>query len=525
MALLQPVCAAAHPVYWYGLTAEDLAAMETLPKPVAGMLTGLVGMQYPQRSLFDAAVVNRLADGIGCPAGRSSGGRQRLKDPKLSDKDMEALAAALDATPAGASDEPLGRRLRRMHADASCHGDDKENWDNLRELYGRYRGLFEGQVRKAPAYAAAKPLALDPGLCGCNTGNLKGEIYRFYPFWLGGVKQTADLSLVSHVEYYGVSFDDSGTLLMANDGRKLDDLFKGPQAAQLDFITEARRHRVKVDWVIQRSDWSSWTGIAPQARKSALDRLAGNIAGLLKTRMTDLQSRLMPWISFGMNGVPGRGDGVTLYFDGYPANDPEAAEQFHGFVDKLSTALGDDGLELNIMMRRAELGNGIYGYARLADRVKRPRFLVLMEEPTALTKKQLRMEIEIALHGAARMELLRQIVPVINFDGENWPQLQDDIVYVSNNFAGIGLWPGAKPQPSAAAAASTEVLSCEMSKNVDKCIRDYLRDPPGESTCLACNIICEYRWWVRFVMCLLVLALIVLYVRFKRRIRERDERP
>jgi hypothetical protein len=177
------------------------------------------------------------------------------------------------------------------------------------------------------------------------------------------------------------------------------------------------------------------------------------------------------------------------------------------------------------MMRRSELGKGIYGYTRLADRVKRPNFLVLMDEPTARTKKQLRMEIDIALHGAARMELLLQIVPVINFDGQNWQQLQDDIIYARDNFGGIGLWPGARPQPPAATAASAEVLPCEMSKNVDKCFRDYLREPPGEPTCLACNIICEYRWWVRFVMGLLILALIVLYFHFKRRIRERDERP
>ncbi|MDC8760344.1 MARVEL domain-containing protein [Janthinobacterium fluminis] len=536
----------------YALTEDILAELHKqpmLPPQIAKMLGDLVGMQYVRRSLFDLALIQRLRIGLGaCRAYLSPEERLRQQSKRLSEEDMRALLSAVDAQAGDAAEARLGSQLQALWEGGHCTVARSEDVP-LAALYARYSKLFDSRVRKAPAYDQAQPYRLNSDLCGCNTDNLKQQVYHFLPFWLGGPAQKMDFSLMSRINYYGVTFDNNGDLRMASSGQKATELFMGNQAQQLAFVTEARRHRVKVDWVIHRTDWAPWQKIEVKNRQAILNRLAANIIGLLDTPMTGLRSELLPWLSFGTQDVPGRGDGVTLYFDGYPTDDNSVA-LFDEFITTLRQRLTAGGFDLNIMIRHAELNKGIYRFDKLAAMVSlpertsqsalygwaknkikhnfgpspssadfvQPHYLMLLEEPTMDNKKTLRSEVEDATHGLPRMALLRRMVPVINFDGLAWPQLEEELIYFNDNFGGVAFWPNSKrntAEPNKTAVAG--VTLCSASQLLDDCIQDHFRDPPGEADSLACKFICENRWPLRFLFNVLVLALaatLVAYVRW-----------
>jgi len=517
---------------------EQLGQQPKLPPQLAKMFDNMIGMQYVRRSLFDQAMIQRLRVGLGaCRAYLPKEEQIRRKAMLLSADDMAALHQAVDADGAEAAGARLGDRLQALWEGKGCDQAGAENLP-LTQLYERYRPLIAPYVRKAPDYKQAKPFLLTSDICGCNTDQSKDQVYHFLPFWLGGPPQQTDFSLMTRLNYYGLTFDDRGELRMGQTGQQIDDLFTGKNADQLAFINEARRHRVKVDWIVHRTDWRPWAGMKVQQRQAILSRLAFNIVRMLGTPMKDLGSKSVPWLSFGTSGVPTRGDGVTLYFDGYPT-DPESVTLYQEFLHELRRRLTEGGYDLNIMLRHGELGRGIYDYETLAaivplnkepaqpglydwaqqnvhqvlgigaggDYVK-PHYLVLLEEPTADTKEKLRSEIEDATRGQARAALLRRLIPVINFNGLAWPQLEDDLIYFDDNFGGVGFWPGTKePAPDAAKVASPGVARCGDLKLLDDCIQDYFRDPPGESDSLACKFVCDYRLPLHFTLYSLALAL------------------
>jgi hypothetical protein len=147
------------------------------------------------------------------------------------------------------------------------------------------------------------------------------------------------------------------------------------------------------------------------------------------------------------------------------------------------------------MMRHTAVGTGIYDYTNLygliaasdanrttdflsvveRDRNMRPRFLVLIEEPTTDSKKQLRSQIESGLHGERRMTVLRQLVPIITFDHENWPQLQDDITV----------------KPDDGLPMTADVQQCDVSTSVSRCLVDFYQTPPGAESSVICTTVCE----------------------------------
>ncbi|MDM5180512.1 hypothetical protein PO883_25340 [Massilia sp. DJPM01] len=543
-----------------GVTDETLAAIAdrpVLPAPLATLLQKMVGMQYPHQQLFARALQDRLSVGIGgCQQVTPPTRRAPPPSGRMSDDDMKALIAAVSS---GRDADPgLGKRLQSlrdaklcapaapdMASDGAIASDSPGTTEasTVGELYKRYSYLFDQVGRKTPAYNPSAPITLAAGLCGCSDDQ-KTQVFRFLPFWQGGAAQRIDFSLVSRVNYYGVTFEDNGELIMANGGGRVSELFSGKDDRQLDFVTTARRHRVSVDWVIQRSAWGPWAALSAKEREFRFNQLSDNIVRLLRGRMTDFPSRARPWLSFGMAPVPVRGDGVTLYFDGYP-RDPVSVVQFDAFLARLRPMLDEYDFSLNIMMRRAELNTGIYQYDKLAgmvrpketpapaslsakalqlfqrEQVRRlPYFLVLFDEPSGQNKLLLRREIESSNTGVDQLHLLNRMVPVINFDGDGWQQLEDDLVYFNQNFGGVGFWPGrplsatAPPKPAVAG-----VKHCNESQSVDDCIQDFFRDPPGQASSTDSTlkkIVCEYRWLLRFALDLMVLILVVLAITYAR---------
>lgn len=499
----------------YVITADVLQQVQsdprmmTVPAPIITMLQNLQGIDYPRQDLFAKAVRVAVGAGIGvCPLNRSDYQRTRLPDHALT---ADAFAALQDSLPAD-----LYAALDKYRTLATPCTDDqlKEAAAAVDKVDAMYRASIESQARKTPLFDPAVPVAWDGGNCGCVLDELAGTVYGFYPFWLAGGRQQLDFSLLSRAGYVGLSFDERGNLVHLNerpDGERVD--------GTLDtrFVATAHRHRTRVDWVLYKHDWSIWASLGEAERRRAFAALADNVAAFLNTRLTDPVSRAIPYLSFGAT-APVQGDGVTLYFDNYPT-DTVSVMLFDQFIDRLLAKLGgkQQSHGINLLLSRSAMlaGKGIHTpehMVSLIDRIvgtepegwswskaqirARPHFLVFLEEPTAESKKQLRLDIENALHGAAREKLLRQIVPVIEFDGRSWQQFEDDVIYLKDNFGGIGLWP--LPFQDTQAAQSTNAADAAAPANsVEQTLLQHYLKPGGDPDLLACRIVCPNRWLFR----------------------------
>jgi hypothetical protein len=535
----------------YILTAGALAELganrqnEPVPPVILDMLKGLQGLDYPQRWLFDKAVMARLRNGIGaCPSGtpgNASDGR------KISAEQMKQLEAVL-------KDPALFAQLDKLWQEKSCSPAEALAMpQQIEALYIKYRASIREVARKKPVYDPRKQVIWDGNGCGCVLDDLEGEVYGFYPFWMAGKPQQIDFSTVSRIAYYGPTFDDSGELKQANDGRDFVTATENGDLTPNDFVNTAQRHQTAVDWVIQRNDWRSWEKMDKGLKEQIFERLTTSIVKLMSIKLTSWTATISNHLPFGARFVPTNGDGVTLFFDGYPDDDVSVGV-FDKFVDTLRTRLRQAGASdsINIMMRHTALGKGIYDYANLFaviqsadangstdllkrverghDHDARPRFLVLLEEETTDSKKQLRQQAENALHGEQRVTVLRQIVPVITFDNDNWQQLQDDIIYFKDNFGGIGFWPMSMtlPATTASAAAAKEkpldqilpssagVQQCDVSRSITQCLVDFYQTTPGAETPQVCKTVCENLYTFRLATKLSFLLLVccgVLYYR------------
>ncbi len=521
----------------YILTARALAELsanrknEPVPQVILDMLKGLQGLDYPQQWLFDKAVMARLRNGVGaCPSGTPGNASYRRK---VSAEQMKQLETAI-------RDPNLFEQLDKLWQDKACSPAEALAMpQQIEALYIKYRASIRETARKKPAYDPKKRVLWDGDGCGCVLDELDGEVYGFYPFWLAGARQKVDFSTLSRIAYYGPTFDDSGVLRQANDGRDFVAATENGDLTQNDFVNIAQRHQTAVDWVIQRNDWRSWSKMDKDRKELVFQRLTNNIVKLMSIKLNSWSATVSSHLPFGDRFVPTNGEGVTLFFDGYP-DDEVSVGVFNKFVDTLRTRLRQAraGDIINVMMRHSALGKGVYDYSNLynliataaanrsvdflkaveRDQDRRPHFLVLLEEETSDSKKQLRLRMENSLHGEQRALVLRQVVPVITFDHDNWQQLQDDIIYFKDNFGGIGFWPMSMTLPPAAgdkAALIDEVLSttagvqqCDLTRDISQCIADFYQYVPGAQASPVCKTVCENLYAFRMATKLAFMLLV-----------------
>lgn len=505
-------------------------ANAAVPAIVIDILKGLQGLEYPQQSLFDSAVAARLRMALGaCPNGLVNNVVDRRK---LGPEAMQQLKDSIGT--------PLFEQLNKFWQGAPCSSDDLiVMHQQIDALYLLYRSSIRDSARKQPLYDSSMRVLWDGNSCGCSEDQFVGEVYGFYPFWLAGKPQQINFSSLTRVGYYGITFDDSGSLRQANDGRDINAALLNGDPAQTAFVGVAHKYRVKIDWVIQRNDWRSWSKLGKDRKEQIFDQLAASLARMLATRVSDgLAAKVLPYLPLGANAIPTNGDGVTLYFDDYPADETSVAV-FAAFLQKLESGLRNAGVghAVNILMRHSAMGKGIYDYKNLLALINAsdssagrgglasfgrdpdiwPRYLVFIEEETTDSKKQLRLQVEAALHGADRERVLRQIIPVLTFDRQNWQQLEDDIIYSKDNFGGIGFWPlaftsvaaagAAPPAPPAAPVATAGVQRCEVTKDINQCLVDQYQINPGAEASRVCKFVCENRWAFRLSwdLCLFLL--------------------
>jgi hypothetical protein len=526
----------------YVLTAQALAELassrrnESVPPVILDMLKGLQGLQYPQLWLFDRAVMARLREGVGaCPTGIPGSVADARK---VSADQMQQLSAVL-------RDPALFAQLEALWRKGTCSNVESLSLPQLMQaLYDRFRPSLVATARKKPVFDPTKQVRWSGDGCGCLLDHLQGTVYGFFPFWMAGPKQNVDFSTLTRIGYYGATFDDTGSLVQANYGGSFVEQAQTSASLSGDFVSVAQRHQSNVQWVIQRNDWRTWTRLDKDRKVAVLNRLGADIVRLLSTGLRNWTATVSNHLPFGARFAPTNGSGVVLFFDDYP-QDPVSVVVFNQFVDQLRTRLREAGAgdRIDIMVRHDRVGHGIYAYGNLLqlvadtdrnvstdllarvdrDRQRRPNFLVLLDEPTTDSKKALRESVEEGLHGEDRMTVLRQIIPVITFDNDNWQQLQDDIVYAQDNFGGIGFWPmplrdaapdAAKVDPALPAADTLiptpmkGVQACSLTRSISECLADHYQIPAGVQSSAVCKTVCENLYAFRLATKIVLLLLI-----------------
>lgn len=484
----------------------------TVPEIYLALLEDMQGVDYPDPELFWLATRARVAMlGSNNPLKKSIRGViERRAADKMDELLLEELKAA-KLHPAVL--ELLGTLQGQKFDDAKALESAIDGlFAQLGEQYEQYRPVVIEQARKTHPFDKTKNIQWDGKSCNCLHSNLAGEIYGVYPYWMAGDKQAIDFSVQTRIGYYGLTFDDKGNIPNASRWTGLD----------AGFIREARTYGTKVDLVIYRSDWRGWDQSSNEEKTALFENLVANIVALVDTPLTDTFSKVKPYISMGTNPPPVMGDGVTLYFSGYP-QDADAVDAFDGFIRTLRDKLkvGGRKYSVNVMFRSAELGKGIYEYPKLLSLVDNVEgndkeldalFLVLMQEPTTYDKKMLRLNIENGLHGKDRMRLLRNVAMVLTYDGRNESQLLDDVIYAKDNFGGIGFWTQSVAPGDAVVAedGSLTVIGSMLGGNYMNTVNGAIALKPA-----ACQLVCPNRWAFRIawdIFLLLLLASIPLYV-------------
>jgi len=369
------------------------------------------------------------------------------------------------------------------------------------EGYEQFRQRIVVQARKRHSVKSYAPIQWKGSENGCVSENLSGETYGLYSYWMAGEQHEIDFSVHRRVGYFGVFLDSTGDITESRHW--------GQEEEFQSFARVAHTYCSKADLVVYRDTWSEWKQTGLATRQMFFKRAAENIARLVAQPMTDSLSRIESYLSPGRGPEPVMGDGVTLYFPGYP-QDKESITEFVEFIRLLHDQLLTHGRKysLNIMFRSTDIGKGVYEYSRLLTLMRdieresriKALLLVLLREPTTLDKKELRRNIENSIHGEERRELLRHVAMVISFDGKNVEQLQDDVIYANDNFGGIGFW----TQPFLPEAAP-----------ISDVLRKFYQTDDAGTVIGMCKIICPDRWMFRLawgIFGLLLLASLPLYM-------------
>lgn len=291
--------------------------------------------------------------------------------------------------------------------------------------------------------ALSGPGAVDG--CGCALDRSRGITYGFYPLLAKAANQKLDFGVLSRIGLYGMTIDDKGALRMPS----------GVNTKPWTLLEAAHRHMTRVDWVLYKNDWPEAGG---PVLADLLRNIRQNIDRLLRTPFpkTDLGGTAL--VTLGLEPGPSVGDGITLRFERFPGT-PEAQLALRSFVSALYRQLREmkPARQLNIMVTQDEiLGGGesaagegrpysvanLNAMMQLTDNTRAGvRVLVMLHEPASSQNRLLRSDIENTLFGSQRERMLRSVVPVLEYDGKRFEQLNDDIIYLMDNFGGIGFWP------------------------------------------------------------------------------------
>jgi len=494
-----------------------------LPVFLVDVLGKMKEVEYPTEALFRAAVNARIVEqfletigSVGSP--RADKTLKSMEQIEKTAPPPEYLAVVRDVA-----------RQKAQGAYKSSRDLRDDLARKLAALSASHLPAIEKAARRSHNFLQYEASVWNSGGCGCVLDDRlpgggstlggrtnSGIVYGLFPVWQTGREQLIDFSVLSSVGYYAVPFDDNGALRDPLSGLK-------DGAQRLDFVDAAHRHGVRVDWIVRRVDWSSWRALKEDARAKAFDNLVDNIEKMLLETGGQWVRRLMATLSKGAIPELRRGDGVTLYFEGYPEDAPSitAFMKFHqNLHERLRTSVGEQ-YSVNLLFPATAIGTGIHACENLIGLLYGPsqtkpqnsgKFLVFLSEPSIDTKKDLRKTIEDCATGKRRKDLQQNIVPVIQYSGYDEPQLNDDVVYFDFNFGGIGLWPHPVASDMPAKGADKGHVNAEQ---IGGDIRKLLtgdRTQGGtvqQSIDRVCTFVCPNRWVFRGLFEAFVAILVV----------------
>jgi hypothetical protein len=527
---------------------DDSAATEAAPEPAASasaplpapppnlawsdaqqtqleaLLKPVMAVEYPTQVLFEAAVDAQVCAQAWQLIVHEA---QRLKQQPPSQAAVNDICAASAApiSPASAA-KPSARS-----ASAAPSGTAQPMaW---RDLPGWLmpQGLRNWLVEVATRdrlLLPSKPLPWTAvPSCNCAAPRTAAPLFAVYPTWLADGKQpqAIDFSLVNRITYFALPMDNDQAIEQAMTWTE----------DQTAFIRTARAYETSIDLGIYQADWRFLATEPAAARDAQIRQFTTQVPRhareVLDRPLPGLASSAKAWLP-GFGQVQRTGDGITLFFDRLPDPDrePVLAARFADFLPRFVKGLAQAMREtperkyaINLVMTDRQVTNqpGPFEVARLFDLLKaveepdmadgrivetngdykrnsniEMRFLVLMTEPTGTSKKTLRSTVEAGagLFGSDRRILLRSIVPLLLLPQASVRQYRDDLVYMQNNFGGMGFWP-------------TPLMGGPFDAEQAKALRNTFGPETGAGVSEAlCSVVCPNRWIFRLVFELLLLV-------------------
>lgn len=411
-----------------------------------------------------------------------------------------------------------------------------------------YMKMQERSVNKAMqieiAFDDSKPIVWNDNGCGCSLQDqLNGEVIGIYPYWLAGdTTKWIDFSALTRISFFSLYADAEGLLHMPSGMPALAYLNKKGFS---NFVATAHRHYVKMDWIVTKSNWSTYK--TPEQLETFFSNLSNEIDSLVSEKNNSLFQRIVNHLSFSGDDNGFRGDGVTLYFKNYPTDSASTAifNEFFKNLHKRMRAKNPDA-QLNMMADRIELSKdiysfrndsittdisrGIYTYKNFRKIITEPesengvkppieeiidslsnRILVINEEPFSRSNRLLHNDLSLRLKGDDRHIIRKALAPVIWLNRIQWDQLSDDISYYNDTYYGMGIAPFFTDMDAA--------NLCGSSGNIGTCINKFYKKDDIDITFNsqvreAVPFFCMYRWIFRLLNTLVYAIVIMLLLAY-----------
>ena len=402
--------------------------------------------------------------------------------------------------------ERLGRFFN-LYKNRTC---SDERWYRVfTRLDTLYTYLFENVVYSAMhqdgLFDDSKPIKWNGAGCGCSRKDqLNGEVIGIYPYWYAGDStKWIDFSAITRISFYGLYANQKGILLMPSGTPALAYLGKKGFS---NFVSEAHKHYVKMDWIIEKSDWSNLKD--PNSLKAFFSNLTNEIDSLASKPANTFFQKVINTLSFMGDDYAYRGDGITLYFKNYPTDSLSTA-LFNKFFENLHSQLlsSNSSAFLNMMVNRLDLSEGIYSFANFHKIMKDDQknlLLVVNEEPLSRSNRLLFNDLSFQLKGEDRHIVLNALTPVIWFDNRQWEQLRDDIMYFGDTYHNLGIAPY---------ATNTDAANvCDNSGNIGTCLNiNFLKD----SKSINAPFFCKHPWTFLIISIIALVLSVIAVLRFK----------
>lgn len=396
-------------------------------------------------------------------------------------------------------------------------------------------------------------IQLDGDDCGCSR-DFAAKVYGFYPAWLAdGKTRKIDFSLLDRIGVHALLLDSNGQI----SNPRLWDKDSGSESDIAKFLNNAHRYRVKVDVSYYMSDWLIWN---TDQLKQAVNSIATSASQKFRNHRSEedilayIGKQLRKFLPFIEDNSAVSVNGINLYFDHYNNRQADVAKpwlKIEEIVNRLNRKLrkNDVQVKINLILGLdwagidsadsvtprgdvkfidiglfTNLGNILLGKP-ISDDDTNPAnidnlFVFLPQKHSSKAKKLIRRTIEDAFSGEERRTVLRKTMPIIS----TWPQAVgeeyfnkvsnkkpgqfiDDLIYLQDNFAGIGLWPLPLASKAKEEVAPVFVNSRDISSRLEQ-----VYEVGGGSGSLGeklCNFACPNRWLFRLAFDFLAVMLVI----------------